>query len=251
MKKNENINPGFIRYRKPRSGPESDMVKNFMESIGTLFDASSLRTSVFIEPRIGESIPDIVIAFWDNCISDYWMEERNTLEKRDIKILHHMYLKNTALSREELREELGYSINEIDKTLNRLIKAGVVIKNCQGFSSGNIEKIFYVKKIITIEAKINDWKKAFEQAYVNDLFASDSYELLPRKRINNEVLALSNRLGIGVIGQSGTEAGIVNESTQKAIPNTYASWLFNENIGRELYCNSFGMCGNFQDWKML
>ncbi len=234
MKKLNATNITF-RYKQSKDGPELDLVKSFMTSSGKIFHKANLQARLFEEPYIDMTIPDIVIAFWDDDIFDYWVEERNFLEKRDIKILHHMYRKGDFLDIDRLKNELGYSVSEIEKSLERLIKADLLTESDQEFRAKEIKRLFFVKAIISIEAKIKNWKKAFEQAWLNESFASESYVLLPRNRINANIITYANNLDIGIIGHEKEGANIIKKPNKKSIPSSYLSWLINENIGRELH----------------
>ena len=233
--KNLNITDVPFRYKQSKEGPELDLVKSFMNSFEKIFQKTNLKVRLFEEPYIDMTIPDIIITFWDDDIFDYWVNERNFLKKRDIKILHHMYRKGEFLDIDALKKELGYSVREIGNSLERLIKAELLTERDQKFSTVEIKKIFFVETIISIEAKIKNWKKAFEQAWLNESFASESYVLLPQNRINSKIIAYANNLDIGIIGHAKKDVNIIKKPNKKSIPSSYLSWLINENIGRELY----------------
>jgi len=230
-----NVTNITFRYKQSKDGPEIDLVKSFINSFAKIFHKANFQTRLFEEPYIEMTIPDIVIAFWDDDIFDYWVEERNFLEKRDIKILHHMYRKGDFIDIDRIKNELGYSVSEIEKSLERLIKADLLAEINQEFRAKEIKKIFFVKAIISIEAKIKNWKKAFEQAWLNESFASESYVLLPQNMINANIIKYANNLDIGIIGHEKGHANIIKKPNKKTIPSSYLSWLINENIGRDLY----------------
>ncbi|HLP46437.1 MAG TPA: hypothetical protein VK469_10840 [Candidatus Kapabacteria bacterium] len=234
MKKSNKTNI-TLRYKQSKIGLELDLVKSFINSFDKIFYKASPNVRLFEEPYIDMNIPDIVIVFWDEDIFDYWAMERNFLQKRDIKILHHMFVKNGFSDVDMLINELGYSVREIENTLEKLIKADLLTERNQKFKIKEIKKVFFVRAIITIEAKIKDWKKAFEQAWLNESFASESYVLLPQNRISSKVIEHANKLDIGIIGHEKRNSNIVKSPNKKIIPSSYLSWLFNENIGRDLY----------------
>jgi predicted transcriptional regulator len=228
-----------LRYKSPRNGPELSLVQSFKENFNGIFSEDSFEVKVFEEPYIGNVIPDIVIVFWDEKIFNYWQGSRNYLETQDIKILHHMYLENRFFNLETLKEELGYSGRELEETLERLMEADLIIEEYQTFTPKSSEDIFFVKEIISIEAKIKNWKKAFEQAWLYELFASESYVLLPRSRISSQIARCAEELGVGLIGHNDKETSVVKKPVKRDIPSSYLSWLFNENIGRELYYEDY------------
>ena len=150
-----------------------------------------------------------------------------------------MYIKDESVEIDSLKQILGYSIRDIEKTIERLIKAELLIERDQSFKLKSLESVFFVKKIISIEAKIKNWKKAFEQAWLNEFFASESYVLLPHNTINAHVIEYSQKLGVGVIAHEAKKSVIIKESKSKRIPSSYSSWVFNENIGRRLYYENY------------
>lgn len=224
-----------LKFKRPQKGPESDLIKSFIDDLRSIFEENILESRIFNEPYVGTTIPDIVIAFWDESIFHYWEENRNHLEVRDIKILHHMYLKENFSDIDILQYDLGYSKSEIEKTLTRLMNADLLIEKGRYFKTKSLGHIFFVKAIISIEAKIKNWKKAFEQARLNEFFASESYVLLPKSKINQSVIKHAAEQNIGLISHRERETNIVKKAIKKEIPVSYSSWIFNENIGRELY----------------
>lgn len=224
-----------LKFKRSKSGPEAELVKSFVNSSSGIFENRTLKMKIFQEPFIGISIPDLVIVFWDESLLNDWESERNCLEMHDIKILHHMFLNNDFVDTDSLKNSLGYPVSQIERTIERLMKAGLLVEKSKKFKPGGLEKIFFVKIIISIEAKIKTWKKAFEQAWLNDLFASESYVLLPHNRINSQIVKYSKKSGIGLLGHQEKVTKIVSKPIRKEIPSSYTSWLFNEYIGRELY----------------
>jgi hypothetical protein len=224
-----------LKYKKPIEGPESDLVKSFLNNIDGLFEKYLVEFKIFSEPFIDIGIPDIVVAYWDKSIFNFWIEKRNYLQKRDIKILHHMYLNGNFTTIFDLKNSLGYPLSELERSIKRLSEADLLIERNSAFKLKSLEDIFFVKAIIAIEAKIKNWRKAFEQACLNELFASDSYVLLPNEKINPKIIEYAENNGIGLIGHQQEDTDIIKEAIKKEIPSSYSSWIFNEIIGRELY----------------
>ncbi len=55
------------------------------------------------------------------------------------------------------------------------------------------------KKITCIEVKLNNWRKAIDQASINNLFCDESFIALPEERIHNIDETLLEKLNIGLI----------------------------------------------------
>ena len=101
----------------------------------------------------------------------------------------------------------------------------------------NKNKLFFIDSIISIEAKIKNWKQAFNQANINTLFSSESYVLFPDKLtvINNGTVD-SYFNDIGIFTYNGSDnINILRKARKVQIPTSYLSWVFNENIGRSLF----------------
>jgi hypothetical protein len=96
--------------------------------------------------------------------------------------------------------------------------------------------IFCIKAIVSIEAKIHDWRRALYQATNNSYYASESYTLFPESTITGNMMKEYSSSDIGVISFNETSR-IIKKSKKNAIPLSLNSWLFNEYIGRKQYGN--------------
>ena len=71
--------------------------------------------SIIQEPYTGFGYADLVCLLWDASILENWSSKRNLLDSTDIKILHHLY--NVKLFREinEIIEDLGFNLTDINR----------------------------------------------------------------------------------------------------------------------------------------
>jgi len=226
---------GFIEQRQSRQGPENDMVKLFLSHYETLFQLDSeLSLSVYTEPKIGISFPDIVLVYWDSSKLSNWTETRQKLTIQDIKILHHMAQKEKNLA-SQIQKKLGFSEKEIRQSFTVLQDAGLMYWTDSYVSIKPLSEIFFVKDIIAIEAKIKDWKSVIEQANLNKLFASQSYVLVPKINGSSNILSEAKRLQLGCLELSKNKFSVTKKAKRSKIPVSYNSWVINEAIGRENY----------------
>lgn len=85
------------------------------------------------------------------------------------------------------------------------------------------------KKLITIEIKLKDWRRAIKQASDHQLYADMSYICLPKprkeKKINQDLKCLLEKLGIGLIWFN-YEKGASEVKIEKFIKaqNNYFCW---------------------------
>jgi len=94
----------------------------------------------------------------------------------------------------------------------------------------SISKVFCLKKIISIEAKIKDWRKAIEQAIMNTWYASHSYVLFPRTSISIKAIGSAKKYGIGIISFEENKPKVLLKPLIRKLPASYGSWMLNDLI---------------------
>jgi hypothetical protein len=112
--------------------------------------------------------------------------------------------------------------------LDRLQEANVIYSHGRSWRVRSLRKCFAVKRLVAIEAKLDNWRRGFKQAVKNTWFASESYLLLPTVPCDEDVVELARKFGVGVLLQSRPVARPVVRATEADLPRSYASWLFNE-----------------------
>jgi len=186
------------------------------------------------EPYTGFGYPDLVLLTWDKKIEKNWKDERNNLTLKEIKIVQHLYNCDEAKSIKNISVDLGFSKRQITSILSNLVNAGIVENINDYWKLGVLEEIFYLKEIITIEAKLKNWKNALLQAGNNNFFSSEVFTLFPDSIINENLLKSYSETDIGVI-TFNQNYKVVKPASKKDLPITINSWLFNELIGRMLW----------------
>jgi predicted transcriptional regulator len=190
---------------------------------------------IFIrEPFTGLGYTDLVVIIWNKDIANNWHSDRNKLIIDDIKIMHHLYLSKRYKSISEIMKELGFSEKKILESLTRLNNAGLLKCNKDNkFKTLKKSEIFHVKEIISIEAKLKNWRRALEQAFVNSYYASESYILFPKESITKQMLETYKKTDIGIISFN-KDMDVIKKAKKNVIPSNLNSWLFNEYVGRTL-----------------
>jgi len=211
-----------------RPGPEATMVGEFIETDLPPARKGESR-SVFIEPRLGVSIPDIVAVYWDSSMTTSWPEARRSLKEIDLRLVHLLFISG-PLSEEKLRAVFPLGLQ---RSLNRLDMAGLISYTNALWCLVNPTGIFAVRRIIAFEAKISSISRALEQAYRNTWFASESYVLTPARQPRASTIDRARSRGVGLWLHSGeiTHTPLVC-AKQHRIPQSYASWMFNELVWR-------------------
>jgi hypothetical protein len=113
----------------------------------------------------------------------------------------------------------------IGRSVERLTEAGILRSKGARWLLEPLSRIFAVREIIAVEAKVNKWKAAIAQAELNMWFASSSYVLVPEVPRRSSLLETARQLGIGVSTKYRTPVKPVRTGP---LPRSYMSWLFNE-----------------------
>lgn len=220
-----------IKSRKILKGPESDLVDSFLNNYQNLFSESGYELSILIEPFMEIGYPDIVAVSWDKQVFKNFNEKRLGINKLDIKLLNHLSLNNNKTPF-DLSRELGFDVKTIGSSLSRLEQADLVWEGRSEFHAKPLGDIFAPKKVIAIEAKISNWKDAFQQAQLNHWFSSESYVLFPGLEAREELLECSRNSRVGLfMGLKGNFNKLTGFS-ENEIPRSYGSWYLNELLYR-------------------
>ena len=224
-----------IKFRKGKNGPEAELVNEFLNYYDKLFEKENLEYSILTEVYAEVGIPDILIVAWDKNLKDNWTPERNNLNRKDLKILHHISSSGKrGFKIDQITKQLGFERRIVKRSVENLKSANLIEFDIEKntIRVSNLDEVFFIKKIISIEAKITNWKKAFYQASLNENFSSHSYVLLPNNTINNNVLS-SIKGNLGLLSHIGDSAKFKRKAKKNKLPGSYFSWVINEYIGRE------------------
>ena len=227
-----------IKYisRTATPGEEMEMVNRYVNVICEKYNKVSTKNyAIFIEPQIESGYPDIVIIEYRNIKSDQWVKKRNQLTNNDLKILYEVQkIKHTTVP--EISKLLGFSQREIIKSVEMLNACNLLYfkKNKESVRNKSLKSYCSVTKIIAIEAKINKWNDAINQARKNIWFATESYILMNRDNCAYDVFNTCRLEGIGIILVNGKiEKTLLSE--KRDFPVSYMSLLFNEWIQRLIH----------------
>ena len=225
-------------YKKPKQIENSEL--NFLKAFlaSDFFDKinnnQNCQFSLVQEPYTGFGYADLVCIIWHKSIRENWSNKRNQLDSTDIKILHHLYNVRIFDEISKIVNDLGFNLNKVNRSIEKLFEANLIKANGNRVKIRPINDIFFVKEIISIEAKLRDWKRALEQSVNNIYFSSESYTLFPEKIINKRLLEKYKYTDVGIISFKKTYS-VIKKPKKQSIPPTLNSWFFNEYIGREVW----------------
>lgn len=221
---------GFLS-RKSVKGPEYQLAMSFLEHMPKKYSAS---VAVFLEPLLDTGYPDIVLVHYRPSILEEWEESRRYLTLADIKILHYLYLVEGAKS-DAIERNLGVGGDNLLQSIERLLDSKMIRRYAQRWLPYVLKRRYAVKRITAIEAKIKDWQSALRQAAINKWFASESFVVSPIKKPTQRIITKCHELGIGIYSHNRNKTQCISGAKRHPLPSCYASWLFNEWIGRKLY----------------
>lgn len=228
-----------ISFRKMGDGPEANLVKNFLTEAKDIFCQGDYEYTIWTEPYAEIGVPDVLIIEWDKKGLEKWSPERKRLTKDDIKCIHHISTfgkKGVKIS--QLSHQLGYSQNRIKKITQKLLEADLIFTMTDRAFLFNPEENFFIKRIITVEAKIKNWKEALHQAELNENFASHSYILLPHSFLGHERVTKSIKSNIGLLVQDKNRVILKKRARKGRFPGSYFSWMINEYLGQKHLSNN-------------
>ena len=216
-------------------GPESVLLNEFVEQYADQLCTLKRHYALFYEPLLPTGYPDLVVVSYKPDKYKTWTEERTKLGVLEFKVLHHLYFVKGSTS-SSIEQQLGLDGKVLFRILERLMDASLVRRAKQQWLPRPLRDSYGISNIKTIEAKISDWPSVFSQANMNRWFSSESYVLSPVSKPSRQVINNAKGKGVGIYSMPpGTRAKTIQKSERSSgLPVSYASWLFNEWIGRQL-----------------
>lgn len=227
------------RSRKTTLGPEWGLVEDFVDNgiseLGHMNRRNKL--AVFVEPSLDSGFPDLVLAEFRPGSYRHWVEDRNDLTTMDLKILASLYELRDV---DGLQAVVGSRPSLVFRSLDRLCDAGLVTRDqkMRRWVPKPLSKTFGINRLIAVEAKVCNKQEVVEQAALDLWFASESYTLT-QTRPTSLFRRRVRQAGVGIM--SMTQGNVFRRHMRArtfSVPYSYASWQFNEWIGRRLYLNS-------------
>lgn len=220
-------------YTRPTTqGDELDLVEDFIEYYIHIFlkNNKTNNLAVFVEPKVASGFPDIVFASYSPKILENWSEQREKLEINDLKVLSHLLITKGSTGSELIT---GLKMPEKDtiQAIEKLLDAKMILRSQGVWKPVDVKKIYNIKNLISVEAKMTDIKKVAEQSLINTWFASQSYALTNASNPQSSTIRKFERQGTGLYCKKKSFRKIV-EAKKLASPSSYQSLQFNEWIGK-------------------
>lgn len=213
-----------FRFRRLQPGPETTFLK---DAVAAAYRCGrSLPDVVFTELKLPTGVPDFIGVYqMDRLLDREAPCERMTTAH--FRVLTHVY-QTGIVDVEELHARLLLSPRVLKSIIADLSGLNLVRHRKNRIHRRPLTKVFAAKRIVAIEAKLHDWRKALLQAAANLWFASHSYILVPPLRCLNKVILEARRLGVGVIVFDGRDTTVATRAKRGSLPASYGSWLIHE-----------------------
>ncbi len=184
----------IVYFRPQREGPESTIEKTVLSQLSELFPVSDQLSWTAGSVPIGAGIPDIVLISFK--------PEVYALCNVDVpKARVLAYLRAVRCAKAEtIANRVGQPQEIIVHCLSGMVEMEIVSQANNVYSLSTVWKDI-LPEIITIEAKVLDWRRAVAQAARNRVFAHRSFVALPvhlAMRVSTE--SVFRLLGIGILG---------------------------------------------------
>lgn len=216
--------------RAKTQGEELNMVEQYVHHVIKTNRRTKTNLAIFYEPQLEFGYPDLVLVEYKDCESMHWNKIRENLDITDLKILYEINRVKTV-EIDYFVNILGYNKKEIRNSLIKLEKSCLIKLRGEWILRLPLNSYSCVNKIIAIEAKIDKWDAAINQAKNSYTFATEVYVLLNKKKCTDSIIERCRNDGLGII--------LVNGKIEKALkaaknpyPVSYTSLLFNEWIQR-------------------
>lgn len=188
---------------------EEHLVNDFISIIPKYFSCK-YEIKIKKELSVGNSIADIVILLKTEKYIEFDHIILNTTESVIVA-----YLRKKGNSRIDILEKnCRVKNNEFRKgKLKRLFESGIIIKGKGGQIALSPEWNKNIR-LIAIEAKISDWKKALLQATSYKKYADEVFVLLPNVKIKNIKEDIFIKNGVGLISLSKNKINTIVDAEQ-------------------------------------
>ena len=207
---------GITYVRPVRSGPEQKIENTTVLNMAKLLKSEGNLLWIGGSVPLGAGIPDIVAAIFKPQLLDL---ARTT--KPNISIVS--YLRTTGLVKKDtIARKLLLSSGSIKSQLEEYQEIGVIQKINNSYCMQDSWKNL-ISEIVSVEAKVSNWKSAANQAIRNKLFSHYSYVAFPTKvanRVKAENIFKDN--GLGILGIEGDNMVLMKNARK----SSYFIWEY-------------------------
>jgi hypothetical protein len=205
-----------VQYGHLRAGPEAALQRCVESSLHSLFPQRDRLVWTAGSVPLGAGRPDIVLTA---CAPQI-------VALTDVDLKEHAllaYLRAVGRARPDtISARLGRSLKAVKRSLSSLVEANIIIFDRGNYALSDGWRSI-LPEIITIEVKVDDWRRALAQASRNRIFAHRSFIALPEKTAERiKPQGVFRGLGIGILAV-GSEGDVrVVRRARRAMPKVWS-----------------------------
>jgi hypothetical protein len=207
-----------LRFRNGNTGEEAELLRGFLLDLRVPVRCGE-GVCAFVEPSIGHAFPDAVLVTLRDDVAS--QPTSHWLGKHDLRTAQILLTLGGA-TLERLLQLVG---NAVHGSLTRLEEAGFARLRRGEWRLRALSKLFPVRRIVAIEAKLTPCVRVLEQASANRWFADEVYALLPEIPRSRTFLETAKNWGVGIWVAGQSRPVLKSASIVDRQPLSYASWL--------------------------
>ncbi|UGY04327.1 hypothetical protein [Bradyrhizobium quebecense] len=224
----------MIQYGSLKQGPEAPLQHAVEGQLLDLFPQQDRLVWRAGSAPIGAGKPDIILA---GCAP-----EVVALDHKDVRakaLLAYLRMARKA-KLSTMAERLGYDANSVKRSIEGLLESKIVLSENDSFRMSDPWKSV-LPEIVTIEAKVGDWRRALNQAVRNQLFAHRSFVALPcgvaSRAKEDETF---KRYGIGILSVENCDSVRVLRHARRATPRIWLYYYLIASLAAEYFNGARG-----------
>jgi len=223
------------RNRPAKDGPEARLLGAFMAEYEKHLKGNGGDYAIFYEPQLPTGYPDCVVVKFEASAYAGWGKDTVPLSDTDMRLLSILAM-SRGLSPSTLARRSGFDPAVVDKSLEKLRVRGFAGRRGSRWVAVPRRRSSGIREILSIEAKMTDCSGAMDQAVLNTTFADASYVLMPTRHPSPQTLSAAKNAGLGIFLLPGQGPGtmLLKPVAGTGSRASYATWCFNEWIGRRL-----------------
>jgi hypothetical protein len=175
---------------------------------------------VLLETEIAGWYPDIVLVYPDRRAT----RPASLPSRYALCLLHEVY-RSRGVSLATLNERTYVSKSKLENALSELATLNLITGLDAGFVRCRPKRqAFPARRIVAIEAKIRNWRRAVEQAQRNLWLTPTSYVLMPATHWTSAARQAVAQARVGALAFDNSGVRIVLRPPDQPLPASYGSW---------------------------
>lgn len=224
----------MIQYGALKPGPEAPLQRAVEGQLLDLFPQQDRLVWRAGSAPVGAGKPDIILA---GCAPEVVALDHKDARARALLAYLRMARKAKLTT---MSSRLGYDANSVRRSIDSLVESGIVLSENDSFVMSAPWRSV-LPEIVTVEAKVGDWRRALNQAVRNQLFAHRSFVALP-----SDVAARAKedetfgRYGIGILSVENCDSVRVLRHARRATPRIWLYYYLIASLAAEYFNGARG-----------